>query len=139
MQERFDKSQTEIAKRLDIDANYVSRILSLPTKKGHKRISGDYAREIESKLGLARGFLDGEPTDRLASSRVADVGTLPYHGHQLTDEAARFAAEWMKLRSPLKAQIQAMVETLVAEQVRDGRTPPRPPRDPSARQRYAET
>lgn len=121
MRDRFNNSQTEIAKRLDIDANYVSRILSAPSKKGHKRISGDYAREIEPKLGLPRGFLDGEQSDRLASSRVADIGALSYHGVQLTEEAARFAEEWSKLRSPLKAQIQAMVETLVAEQVRDGR------------------
>jgi transcriptional regulator with XRE-family HTH domain len=64
-----------------------------------------------------------QPSDRLASSRISEVSTLPYHGHQLTEEAARFAAEWMKMDIKGRAAISSIVEMLVGKQIRDGRTP----------------
>lgn len=41
------------------------------------------------------------------------------YGFDLTYEAAAFAADWMALTGPTKAQFQALVQTLLQQQARD--------------------
>ena len=53
----------------------------------------------------------------------AIVSALPatVHGYAISPEAARLAAEWEKLEEPARSQIQTMIESLVAAQVRSKR------------------
>ncbi|MEN4196043.1 LexA family protein [Serratia marcescens] len=51
--------QKRLAEALDIAADYVSRLLYPPGKKGKKGISGDMARRIEQYFAVQIGWLDG--------------------------------------------------------------------------------
>jgi hypothetical protein len=125
MRSRFNNSQTEIAKRLEIDANYISRILSLPSKKGHKRISGDYAREIEPKLGVPRGFLDGEAvTGVREESPPAPINRLKIHDVYCSRDGALVGAEWDKIEGDEYRQLaKDFIYGLVTAQKNAARRP----------------
>lgn len=59
MKQRFDGKQARLADALGKSANYISRCLSTtPSSAGSKNIGEDFARDIESKLGLERYQLD---------------------------------------------------------------------------------
>jgi len=115
MHNSFKGKQSLLAAALGVADTYVSRMLSAPDKAGHKRISGDFAREMEDKLKLPRGHLDGEAAGTAPKA-------LPIM--DFTPEAWEFAREWHKLEGPEKAQIQAYVTFLVGEQERDKRGSP---------------
>lgn len=51
---------------------------------------------------------------------VADARPVLYD-MSISPEGVRVGREWEKLREPLRGQIQLLIETLVADQVRDGR------------------
>lgn len=58
--------QARAAQRIGCNANYVTRLLSDPDKKGHKRIGEETQEDIETAFGLCRGWLDmplGTPLD----------------------------------------------------------------------------
>lgn len=125
MRSRFNNSQTEIAKKLEIDANYISRILSLPTKKGHKRISGDYARQIEPKLGVPRGFLDGEPAPGVREeSPPSPISKLKIHDVYCSRDGALIGAEWDKIDGDEYRQLaKDFIHGLVTAQKNAARRP----------------
>lgn len=110
-------SQVALANALEIAPTYVSRMFSLPGKKGHKRISGDFARQMEQKLYLARGYLDGE----IVPQQIAEMKATPVM--DFSPEAWQFAQQWNKLDGPEKAGIHGYVLWLVGEQERDKRKP----------------
>lgn len=59
MKQRFDGKQARLADALGKSANYISRCLSTaPSSAGSKNIGEDFARDIETKLGLERYQLD---------------------------------------------------------------------------------
>lgn len=59
MASRFEGKQVKIAEALDKTPNYISRCLSMTMAPEHrKNIGEEFAREIESKLGLSRYQLD---------------------------------------------------------------------------------
>lgn len=113
--ERRGWNQMEFGKQLGVEKNVVTNWLA-------RKMPGDKQIQAAKVLGISvEELVTGTPqTDRLASSRIAE-DRLPYHGHLLTEAEARFAEEWGRLRPPLKAQIQALVETLVGEQIREDR------------------
>ncbi|HFK7186559.1 TPA: hypothetical protein ACG0BA_002201 [Serratia odorifera] len=49
----------EIARRINREPSYVSRMLYPEDKKGKKRIADDMVEIIESSFSLARGWMDG--------------------------------------------------------------------------------
>ncbi|OKB67064.1 peptidase S24 [Serratia marcescens] len=73
--------QKRLAEALGIAADYVSRLLYPPGKKGKKGISGDMARRIEQYFAVQIGWLDGlEKTEQRAirpKATKAHVKTLP--------------------------------------------------------------
>jgi len=107
---KFDGSKAAFAKAIDRTDNYVSRMLN-PNGAQHKKIGEDLARDIERKLQLPLGYLDG--------MTEAKAGTI--HGIEVTPVGARLGAEWEKLEEPLRSQIQTLIETLVARQKRSRR------------------
>lgn len=119
MRARCDNKQSALAEALGVADNYVSRMLYPPEKNGRKRIGSDFAREIELKLGLSPGYLDGKDADS-RPMRVEESKTRLY-GHDVTEEAVIFAKEWEKLTPLLRSQVQALVHVMVAELVREGR------------------
>lgn len=62
MQSRFEGKQARLADALGKSPNYISRCLSA-SSTSRKNIGEDFAREIESTLGLARYSLDMEGGD----------------------------------------------------------------------------
>jgi hypothetical protein len=117
-QDRFQWNQVEFGRQLGVEKNNVTNWLArgMPAAVQIKaaKVLGITVEELQT------GKAPAPPSDRLASSRIAE-DRMPYHGHLLSESEARFAAEWGRLRSPLKAQIEALVGTLVAEQVREDR------------------
>ncbi|HAY0632886.1 TPA: S26 family signal peptidase [Serratia marcescens] len=61
--------QKRLAEALGIAADYVSRLLYPPGKKGKKGISGDMARRIEQYFAVQIGWLDGLEQTRLRPVR----------------------------------------------------------------------
>jgi SOS-response transcriptional repressor LexA len=76
--------QRRLAEALGIAADYVSRMLYPPGKKGKKGISGDMARKIEQFFSVQIGWLDGieqaassvSPKD-LPLNSVSSIKVLP--------------------------------------------------------------
>lgn len=62
--------------------------------------------------------------------RVAEAAPVLYD-MTISPEGVRVGREWEKLREPVRGQVQLLIETLVAEQVRDGRKT-RAPKQPGA-------
>ena len=112
MRKQYDGKQSALAKAIERPDNYVSRMMS--PGKNRKRIGEDLAREIETRLRLPRGYLDGP-----GSSAIAETATL--YGMPISEEAVRLGREWEKLQQPLRAQVATMIESLVASQVRASR------------------
>ena len=75
--------QTNMAHRLGTGASYVSRILS--TGRSAKGIGGDYAREIEQKLGLPALWLD----DARNASATSIVSAQPCASDAVPESARR--------------------------------------------------
>lgn len=75
--------QTNMARRLGIGASYVSRMLS--TGRSAKGIGGDYAREIEQKLGLPALWLDDERN----ASATSIVSAQPCANDAVPESARR--------------------------------------------------
>jgi hypothetical protein len=110
---RFSSSKVEFSKESGIALAYLSRLLN-PNSTQPKRLGEDLARQIESRLRLAPGWLDDEGT---AKAREA----IALYGIAISREGVAVGAEWDKLQEPLRSQIQLLIETLVAKQVRTGR------------------
>lgn len=94
---------------------------------------------LAAALGVRVEWLQTGQGAREGSGSIAEPTRSPYsHGWpNVTVEEARFGAEWGKLDEPARSQIQVMVESLVASQVRDKRkvkakSAPKPA-DPSQR------
>jgi hypothetical protein len=113
IESRFGGSKAEFAKESGVSPAYLSRILN-PDSTQHKRIGEDFARNVESRLRLAPGWLDDEGT-----AKPREATTL--YGIAISREGAAVGAEWEKLQEPLRTQIQVLIETLVAKQVRGAR------------------
>lgn len=112
----------ELAERLGVEANYLSRVKKGPGKKGGKAIGEDSAREWEELLGLPRYWFDGVPD----AAGVREPTAL-YHGVRLTRAGALFAEEWEKMDLSDRIEVEADVLQRVAKKVRDSRKrPPRP-------------
>lgn len=112
IEKEFGGSQAAFAKAVDRSDNYISRMLSRgPNRKG---IGEDLAREIEKLCNKPRGWLDGE------ADAVRDAPSTLY-GQPITERAAATGREWDKLAEPVKSQLAALIEMLVAQQVRDQR------------------
>ena len=86
--------QKRLAEALGIAADYVSRLLYPPGKKGKKGISGDMARRIEQYFAVQIGWLDGleqtgqRPVRQKAAQALAKTlpllaWTLPLSHEQL--------------------------------------------------------
>lgn len=112
----------ELAERLGVEANYLSRVKKGPGKKGGKAIGEDSAREWEKLLGLPRYWFDGAPE----GSGVREPTSL-YHGVRLTRAGALFAEEWEKMDLSDRIEVEADVLQRVAKKVREERKRHRPP------------
>lgn len=65
----------DLARQIDRDASYVSRMLYTADKAGRKRIGDDMVEHIETALSLPRGSMDGiVPLDRLDGELPPDPG-----------------------------------------------------------------
>lgn len=112
----------DLAERLGVEANYLSRVKKGPGKKGGKAIGEDSAREWEKLLDLPRYWFDGAPE----ASGVREPTSL-YHGVRLTRAGALFAEEWEKMDLADRIEVEADVLQRVAKKVREQRKRPRPP------------
>ncbi|GIB55247.1 hypothetical protein VCSRO188_0025 [Vibrio cholerae] len=66
-------NQTQLANRLGRQQSYVSRMLSSPDKRGHRKIADDMVDVITNAFNLPQGWLDGmspHPIERLHSHHV---------------------------------------------------------------------
>lgn len=115
----------ELAERLGVEANYLSRVKKGPGSKGGKAIGEDLARSWEKTLGLPRYWFDGA-SDATAVREPTQV----YHGVRLTRAGALLAQEWEKLDLPDRIDVESDVLQKVAKKVRDERKRPRPPSHP---------
>jgi transcriptional regulator with XRE-family HTH domain len=113
IESRFGGSQAEFSKEASVSPAYLSRILN-PESAQHKRIGENLARNVEARLRLPSGWLDDE-----GASKAREPTTL--YGITISREGAVVGAEWDKLHEPLRTQIQVLIETLVAKQVRRAR------------------
>lgn len=130
IESRFSGSKAEFSKQSGVSPDYLSRILNTSSAQ-HKRVGENLARTIESQLHLAPGWLDGEE-----KSKVVD--SLALYGIAISREGVAVGAEWDKLQEPLRTQIQVLIETLVAQQVRSIRKKKGAPRQ-SQRQPHQQT
>lgn len=81
----FQGRIVDLAKKIDRDASYVSRMLYPADKKGMKRIGDDMVEHIEKAVGLPRGGMDGiTPVDFIEVSLPA---TPPSHPIAVRPEA----------------------------------------------------
>lgn len=103
--------QASFADRIGKPANYVSRMLSSPSAAGHKNIGEEMARHIEKCHDKPAGWLDGQVT-------VTAKATPVLFGMQISAEGVHLGREWEKLDEPMRSTIQALIEMLVAAQVR---------------------
>lgn len=102
-----------LADALGISEGYVSFM-----KTGRKTIGGDYAREVEKKLGLPAYWLDGELGPKIQEPRQA------YHGVFLTRAGALLGAEWEKLDVADRAELETAIYERVARRMRGKRRAP---------------
>lgn len=120
--DKFGWNQRQFAERIGVEKQHVTMWLTRGMPAGrHAKAASELQISIEE---LLTGEASNQAPDFKGAGWVAEAKAT-YHGYQVSPEGARFAAEWEKLRSPLKAQIQALVETLVAEQKRDERDEPK--------------
>ena len=110
---RFGGSKAAFSKESGISPAYLSRLLN-PKSAQPKRLGEDLAREIEARLRLAPGWLDAEGTTKVREA-------IALYGIAISREGVAVGAEWDKLQEPLRSQIQLLIETLVAKQVRSTR------------------
>lgn len=79
---RFNGKKSALAEAIDREASYISRCLS--DKAHRKKIGEDFARHIEAKLSLARGWLDQEahveessnPDSKSAGSNISSAPSM---------------------------------------------------------------
>jgi len=100
------RSVDQLCQALDVTPARISHM-----KTGFKGIGGDYARKIESALGLPRYWLDGD-------AHAVKEPRQAYHGIYLTRAGALLAAEWEKLDVIDRAEIEADIHTRVAKKKR---------------------
>lgn len=102
-------NQVEFANRISQTKQTVTMWLSrgMPPKH-YSRVAALFGISVEQLTAGKPGNGHREPVQTI-------------YGLKLTPEAAAFAAEWQGLRSPLKAQFMALVQTLLSEQARDDR------------------
>lgn len=98
---RFGGVQRDLAEAIGREPNYVSRMLS--NARHRKGIGEDVARDIEKRLGLPRGWMDGEARDSI----------VPIHGAGLSREAAEVARKWQRVPEPMRTQLAGFIEALV--------------------------
>lgn len=125
--DRYGLNQRQFAERLGADKQHITNWLArgMPSSR-HMPVAKLLKISVEELLTGEHAESVG---DLVAAARIAEP-SAPYFGVQLTEEAALFAAEWTKLRSPLKAQVQALIETLVGEQKREERRKSKPDERP---------
>jgi hypothetical protein len=129
MHARLGGKQVRLAEALDTRADYVSRMLK--PGPNAKRIGGDYAREIETKLGLPMFWLDmpanasNTPTVPAGNGNVAPIPPLQ-HKHALRKDdflgAPLFATDAEKAGAKLenlRATIVADTGMAIVDGVRD--------------------
>lgn len=116
MRRDYSGKQKLLAAAIERDPNYVSRLLS--NGKHRKNLAEELAREIETKLKLAPGWLDRE-TD-------ADDPRLAYHGVLLTRAGALLGAEWEKMDVADRIEIQQDIERRVKRRKLEDRQRNRP-------------
>lgn len=110
---KFGGNKADLARAIGKDPTYVSRMLN-PDSPQFKRIGEETAREIEFRLQLPPRALDGE-------SGGKPVESAALYGMSISQQGVAVGSEWDKLREPLRSQIQVLIETLVAMQVREDR------------------
>lgn len=91
----------EVARKIEREPSYVSRMLYDETKKGRKRIADDMVEIIENAFSLPRGWMDGI-TD-------AGHGNVAYSGeHKGTKEFPLIswvsAGQWLEAVEPYKLE-----------------------------------
>lgn len=91
----------EVARKIEREPSYVSRMLYDETKKGRKRIADDMVEIIEKAFSLPRGWMDG----------IADAGhgNVAYSGaHKGTKEFPLIswvsAGQWLEAVEPYKLE-----------------------------------
>lgn len=80
---------------------------------GRKAFGEKVARQIEQRIGLPLGTLDGAPP---VSPIVRESAVV--YGSPITAEASLVGREWDKLSEPIRTHIRQMIHMLVGTQVR---------------------
>lgn len=125
LQDRLDEMPEMSVKKL-------ARIADLAPSTLYDLLRGDSDSSTKlhalcTALGLNIEWVEHQRGPRL----IADLKGKPptsFPVHLRSEQAARFAEEWDKLEEPARTQIQIMVESLVAAQIRSkrdkGKRPP---------------
>lgn len=122
------KTLGEIAKLAGISTGFLSD-LEQDRSKGTTKLKA-LADALEVDIDhLVTGSHPQSPTGRYSIKTA--ITRVTVHGFNLSIDACRVAEEWERLDEPVRSQIQTMVESLVAEQVRKKRRSdkPKPVRD----------
>ncbi len=102
IRERFDGKKSAFAKAVDVDPSIVSRWL---TRKNHKNIGEQLARQIEDKLGLEPNSLDRDAELAVGESKSASGHGWPF--------SPALRTKYKLLTDIQKLQLEARVEEII--------------------------
>lgn len=105
-EQRAGGHQAKFSEKLDRIPNLISRYLN------NKPIGAPFARHVEEALELPAGWMDTAQD----GGKPSAGGNNMLYGIPLSRDEALAGREWGKLDEPFRAQVLALIETMVADQ-----------------------